>query len=738
MVDLLVQEEIKLDGDQTGACMEYLLKHDVLGALVNISEADYPPGIRGETIRTLATLINLLDVKFLIHTSVHIPTLKLLRLCIREDQAGEKHNFYIDDLIDLLYTLCSKIHALPQLLNIFFYDRRWLTTPHKSKLRRPSPKPPHLETPGVGRHELQITNKMFDPEGDEVVPTITAVQDQPDYECLLFSYLLKYIHRDGKSGDYARTGLLFLLEVAGGGFRDYILNQSDLCQILGAGLGALYSQLPRKLLVRADVPADTVTHRVEAEDDLTECEVTSSPAFRALMDGRAICVALLSAIRVVFLETILYPSMLESSDTDGSAVAVLSYIDITLQTLQDGELLDCFARYLISCDEEELLPLGSDTSSVYSSTSSHADRRYRRPSLLAFNLKDLLLNNLQSAFPAAVVASLKLLTTVLTHHPKYSLPLLAHSAHFIVSPRSLPPAPAFTTMASHDHETQAYFLLINNLDPRFNADGRIPGYEPYLRAAEAAYHAHRSFTVMRQEQAKNKAHVRKHTMDHMKGILASAPLVLDSSLDQPQPTQHYLPRDDPLLVVLLQLLDRFFSNPCELNLFLTHTLSALVTCPLVALDEWIAFKLRLSVSYTSASPRTTRPADPDASDDDMDLAYAALFRALTLFNSHVCQRRNVTPVLDALLEERRQSLMLNDVDPRTSAFIGAPINSDCPPSHLEASTLPQEAPSDPSQWISLGFLDNILILEEAIKELIAIIHVRRGQGLDEDRLQNAK
>ena len=61
MVDLLVDEQSWRDVNTTGVCMEYLLKNGVLGVLVNISEADYPSGIRGETLRTVASMIDLSD-----------------------------------------------------------------------------------------------------------------------------------------------------------------------------------------------------------------------------------------------------------------------------------------------------------------------------------------------------------------------------------------------------------------------------------------------------------------------------------------------------------------------------------------------------------------------------------------------------------------------------------------------------------------------------------------------------
>lgn len=60
----------------------------------------------------------------------------------------------------------------------------------------------------------------------------------------LFYKLLDYVHRDARTGEFARTGLLYLIEA---GARSTALQQwiieSDLATLMASGLGALYSQL---------------------------------------------------------------------------------------------------------------------------------------------------------------------------------------------------------------------------------------------------------------------------------------------------------------------------------------------------------------------------------------------------------------------------------------------------------------------------------------------------------------
>jgi hypothetical protein len=66
----------------------------------------------------------------------------------------------------------------------------------------------------------------------------------------LFYILMDYIHHEGKVGDFARTGLLYIIEAAS---RSALLEQwiveSDLSTLMSTGLGALYSQLSRKLVI---------------------------------------------------------------------------------------------------------------------------------------------------------------------------------------------------------------------------------------------------------------------------------------------------------------------------------------------------------------------------------------------------------------------------------------------------------------------------------------------------------
>jgi hypothetical protein len=73
----------------------------------------------------------------------------------------------------------------------------------------------------------------------------TQKQDFP-----LFYLLIDYIHHEGKVGDFARTGLLYIIEAASSSVAlEQWIVESDLSTLMATGLGALYSQLSRKLVI---------------------------------------------------------------------------------------------------------------------------------------------------------------------------------------------------------------------------------------------------------------------------------------------------------------------------------------------------------------------------------------------------------------------------------------------------------------------------------------------------------
>ncbi|KAJ2362168.1 hypothetical protein H4S02_011457, partial [Coemansia sp. RSA 2611] len=462
MFDLLVQEDIQQsdsDDSTTGACMEYLLGNNILEELVNLAEHDQPVGVRGVVISNLSTFVSLTDDKLLVQKAVHNPILELLRSYSAHRAAAAEagvaqsvvslfsthQHIYDDDFVDLMYAICSKVRGEPMLLNIFFQDRRWLKS---------------IEQPSASTESFSAMVRSV-----ESLHRDGSSPPSSGYEFLLFSHLLQFVHLEGKAGDTARTSLLFLLELAtteimastGGNtaLERFILDDSGFAAILSATLGAMYSQLPRSLRVStgpsAVVPESFPSYSADLQnaiessifaagadrgsmdrwtDDRGPMD-SSNPEFRARLASFVhvisfiqevlfrcpsphVCDQLLKNLRDNFLQAILYPSLLESSDTDGSSVAVMRYLEAMLQSARHEDLVSAIMDFLTDDSTLAQPPVAG------AATSKRADS-----ACLPFTLRDLVYSNLQSSVSGdAVVSALNLLRLVLVKHCRYSSRLI--------------------------------------------------------------------------------------------------------------------------------------------------------------------------------------------------------------------------------------------------------------------------------------------------------------------------
>lgn len=669
----------------TGPCMEYLLKNDVLGTLVRLSEPDRPAGVLAEVLRTVSNMVVLLDEQFLIHSAVHKAIIRLLRACTGDefqDKVDGKNRVvgaaaevlrappsdYELDLVDLLCVLCSRIRTYRQLLLIFFHDKNWF--------------PSNLTTQDEENKDLDEDEEEEEDASPSPVDsnsTITSVPSpkKPEYEFLLFNYLLRYVHREGRIGDFARAGVLFLMDVAMGApsgdsrqlqevdegdqrrsvadpigdaslaLAEYVLD-GDFADVLGAGLVAVYSLLPSKLEVRRDGTSDEngggmslgarlEETRLEKDEELEKArtfglESSADPTFQSRLDhflkiieflqdvfrrtvqqtadrleacalvGAAISTSILQSIKSIFLENVLYPSILESSDTDGSAVAVVSYIDMMLKTLPDGPFAELLIDFLMNEDESEApkpsprvppsrnpreakLRKRKSSAMMLLELDAPKDRRQSTyfASLGRFTLKDLVFSNLRSQADASSAAVLQLLQTLLQRHPRLTTDRLLSTFGpvEVVRGDELPPSPQSdeetftypgsgtandttriimrteTTLFAHERELGLYLNLVSRVDPTYDGDDFSTGYDNYLRDALEAIQ-------MQQEL------ITPH--DGTTSML-----------------KYRLNADDTLLSLLLQSLRTFFAHSVEYNVALTGTLAAIASCPTRSLAGWMTF-----------------------------------------------------------------------------------------------------------------------------------------------------
>lgn len=863
MVDALVWESTRGDQDSTGACLESLLKNDILGTLVSLSEDDRPFGIQAEVLKSIGSLVVLMDEQFLVHAAVHKAVLRLLRVCVGDliddvpqssskamgaASVSQKSSIanYEEDLVDLLCTLCSRIRTYRELLMIFFHDKHWFQYQNSSS--RPDEEEDEEEVAEEEAEEeaanrparslLSTTPRAPSPASSVSTVTASAPQVKPEYEFLLFNYLLRFVHREGKIGDLARAGLLFLLDVAmsvsdqpnsptqDGATRpdptsdaalalaEYVLD-GDFPEVLGAGLAAIYSVLPYKLEIQRDYAAESEVqhggmllgghHVVSAEDEAARLEeaeergrelnigiststefrgrldhllkmaefiqdvlkrndasvrsslsgesVNAGPAGEATLDpsalvGSAISDAILRAFRAVFLENVLYPSLLECSDADGSAVAVLSYIESLLRTLRRGRLSDTLVSYLMSEGTDtgrSTEPAGFVTRATKMARrkSSAMTLLEREPankrqstyfsSLGRFTLKDLIFSNLHSEFSSTATASLKLLHCLLEQHCEMCTDQLLsvlgdpHATAFpailmssileeldppaldsdsdeefvypggeettTAQPKTPPPFTKLklhathktTTYATHERELGLYLSLVSRINPSNELDVFSTGYENYVRDA----------------------------MD----ILQSEVCYCRTLDGDPTYTgwKHRLQPGDALLKLLLHSLRHFFMQTPEFNVALTGVLSAISSCPNRSMVGWLSFDTE---SLPLNSEATQSPGDGD--DRSID-SVESLKAAPTSVNPNDAETRPVIydtllglviqleryrariPDFDRHLTERRQGLLFSEnISDALNLDLSFELASDSGSHQL--SLLTPETPQRPKSKPGSGFM----------------------------------
>lgn len=588
---------------------------------------------------------------------------------------------------------------------IFFHDKHWFQS--------------HLPTISESDEESEADDA--EPRPSSPTPSQTTITSAPasstqrktEYEFLLFNYLLRFAHREGRIGDFARAGLLFLMDVAMSAgeptahklvddairsdaettlanssdpvsdaalaLAEYVLD-GDFSDVLGAGLGAVYSLLPSKLDTRPEfnvseqmvdngvilgvgIYDSTERQRIELEREHNYAlglESTSSLEFRARLDhflklleflqdvlrrntasdthsslapsalvGNAIVQSILDSVRSVFLENILYTSILECSDADGSAVAVMSYIDIMIRTLGNSQLSDLLVGFLMSEDDHDprrphpkVLALDRNRkereriSKVRRKSSAMALLEMEAPdsrkqteyytSLGRFTLKDLISSNIRSSYQASATAAFRLLQTLLTFHPvlcidKLLIALRDPEATSFPQPARLlstddairPASPATddevfiypgdvikssipqlypifkepsTTYFMHELEMDMYSGLISRISPSQNHSFFSTGYENYLNDVTALIRSHPSF-------------------------------YRDAFTERPSSRftlHHRLCYNDPLILLLLNSLREFFSHSPEYNVALTGVFASLAMDPYRTLSGWLTFDAPIS------------------------------------------------------------------------------------------------------------------------------------------------
>lgn len=696
---------------------------------------------------------------------------------------------------------------------IFFYDRHW----HHSEALHPvleedededededEVADEEDESSVANADGSSVTHRVPSPTPSQETVTSAPVSSQakkPEYEFILFNYLLRFVHREGKIGELARAGLLFLMDVAMSpgvpvhrlagddlksstassastqsqtasdpiadaalALAEYILD-GDFCEVLGAGLGAVYSLLPSKLEMRlepteAGSQAGTMTigstgplseEEKEKQELLRErartvgLEYSTSTEFKARLDhfvklleflqdvlrrnvalvaddgsieptsfvGSAIVQSILDAVRRIFLENVLYPSILECSDSDGSAVAVMSYIDVMVRTLHEPQFAETLIDFLVSEDDTEssrrrhrirpTLLLDSQRHGPPQAGASKETKRNRRrssammllemeapdarkqseylTSMGRFTLKDLLLTNMRSTSHASITAAIQLMQSLLVHHCHLTIDRLFIFSYESTSPVS--PQTALNRKTLSDEEEETFTYPGSETQP---ATLSFSGPELVSKPPDATYSMHERelgmylALVARIDSANSQGAFSTGYDHYLRDALSTIANHACSRSDEPPP-KHLLDVNDPLLSLVLQSLRHFYSNTPELNMALTGMLAAVASCPERCLRGWLLFGSEATPppqkKGVSGNARLFDDGDDRSIDFDVNeslslsdpplpilrpepLSQPVVLSILQGLLSNLDRFRSSVHDFDTLLNERRQGLIFSE------------------------------------------------------------------------------
>ncbi|PHH69436.1 hypothetical protein CDD82_7756 [Ophiocordyceps australis] len=527
----------------------------------------------------------------------------------------------------------------------------------------------------------------------------------------LFYVLMDYIHHEGKVGDFARTGLLYIIEAASSSaaLEQWIV-ESDLSTLMATGLGALYSQLSRKLVI------DHLPHSLPPILALSDyqhppCsyEVVSScaPQFQSHLETflshllfwqdvlnhcRSVEVksTLLEHFQVIFLQQLLYPSLLESSDIDGgSSVAVLTYLRRILECLQHPDMINLILHYLLALPDVRRSKEAKSKSSVSDArkrksmdlATMMAQRTEETATPLLFNLVDLILACLTSRNQQTVNVTLQLVSAILKRHHGYAVLTLLKT-------ELLPPdAGSRRTVGAHDQEVEYLMSLAGLIGGNANFDEI---YQGLLKDAMTRLESHPCSLPLISPRLSTDGHK-----------------LPDNPPGAPRHVrQHTLGSQDALLNAVLDLLETFFINPVEMNLSITEAIVDLATCGYTGLEGWLA-----------RSPKTYTYSDTEDEDDTLgetdghvDGPPLSASEAKRLKAIEECRRRpewrlesgpRILGVLQRLCDQidayRATVPRFGDlVQQRREAFQAADAMLDNGPAARQSSPALQETPERPS------------------------------------------
>lgn len=540
---------------QPHACVQLAASQQVYALVNRAASISYHQGCIHSAVALMSALVDSEEESFLKSRGFAKSLTRLVTKVIDNEEI-ELQPDTESLILELLFTIAAKIRLQPDILPSWFTLSR--------------------------RAELDL--------GDEKTRAsfgFTRAQDFP-----LCYILVDRIYKEGRTGDFARTALLYLFEATSksSDLAVYMV-ESSICTLMGSGLGALYSQLSRELsIIHPDAllppvlamsDYDTRQTKATVESAFNDAHIAHISTFVSyiffwtdILDHvkrSDVKQALLDNFEILFIQQLLYPSILQSSDVDaGSATAILTYIEAIVSAIEHPALIDTILSYILAIDNKSSATRLPEARGI--DTDEDIPTLQRRESLLAmtqsgnlediveptlFTLVDLILNNLSSANAQAVFAALRLSATILRRQSSYAIGTLLKVTPPVIN---LPKRRVGIVAIELDHYMQLASRVSN-------------------RGLEIALGALVDDTRLQMEGSKTVAVV--------------------------TPTEHLMLSlaDGTFLPQLMSMLSGWFTNGVEVNLALSQTLVAIARLPQIRLESWISLPASLPAAEGSVRSR---------------------------------------------------------------------------------------------------------------------------------------
>lgn len=191
-------------------CLQFAAAQQIYTAVSKIAATSHDEGVIRDAVALYNALIDSEEEDFLENDVFAVSLMNLVDRTLGSASMGVGEDIEAD-MVELLFGIAAKIRLQPEILPVWFTT----TAPAEAKAR--------------------LATQKIDFAG------VTQKEDFP-----LCYQLIDHVHHEGRIGDFARTGLLYIFESASRSIplEQWIVN-SDLPTLMATGLGALYSQMSR-------------------------------------------------------------------------------------------------------------------------------------------------------------------------------------------------------------------------------------------------------------------------------------------------------------------------------------------------------------------------------------------------------------------------------------------------------------------------------------------------------------